>query len=200
MKKLSDKIIKKSIANKAAEIIFEEGVSDYLFAKKKAAKTLNYDDHKILPSNIDIDQALKSYQNLKSLFRINEEEFALLKKVALEFMNIFKDFHPHVSGPLASGKYIQNQKLLINLYSDDTKEIEYKLFDNQLSFEIESTESNPHLIEKYLIYFQDIAINLSVYFEQYLFVNKKESIMSGKGITIEQFKKVELSVDPICNI
>ena len=38
MKKISDKIIKKSIANKAAEIIFEEGVSDYLFAKKKAAK------------------------------------------------------------------------------------------------------------------------------------------------------------------
>ena len=200
MKKISDKIIKKSIANKAAEIIFEEGVSDYLFAKKKAAKTLNFNDQKILPSNHDIDQALTAYQNLKSLSDINGEEFALLKKIALEFMFIFKDFHPHINGPLASGKYIQNQKILIYLYSDDTKEIEYKLLNNNISFEIEPKETNPHLIEKYLIYFHDVALNLSVYFEQYLFVNKKESIMTGKGLTIEQFKKVELFVDPLCNI
>lgn len=35
MKKLSDQHVKKHIASMAAEIILEEGVSDYLYAKKK---------------------------------------------------------------------------------------------------------------------------------------------------------------------
>ena len=37
---MSSKNIKVSVANLAAQLILEEGIKDYLFAKKKAAKSL----------------------------------------------------------------------------------------------------------------------------------------------------------------
>ena len=58
------KISRLSIAHKAAEIIMEEGVTDYLFAKKKAAKYLGCLNNQTLPSNKQIDEAIKEYQNI----------------------------------------------------------------------------------------------------------------------------------------
>ena len=37
---MSSKNIKLSVANLAAQLIMEEGIKDYLYAKKKAAKSL----------------------------------------------------------------------------------------------------------------------------------------------------------------
>ena len=52
------------IAKRAAEIIMEEGITDYQFAKKKAAKYLDYQSSDFLPSNDEIDTALKEYQKI----------------------------------------------------------------------------------------------------------------------------------------
>ena len=52
------------VAARAAEIIMEEGITDYLFAKKKAAKYLGLLSSDRLPSNHEIDLALKDYQNI----------------------------------------------------------------------------------------------------------------------------------------
>ena len=73
MKKLSDQHVKKHIASMAAEIILEEGVSDYLYAKKKAAKYLNYTSYQTLPSNNEIDEAIREHQ--ATFPTINAEDF-----------------------------------------------------------------------------------------------------------------------------
>ncbi|MBT6250953.1 MAG: hypothetical protein HOI81_02815, partial [Nitrosomonadales bacterium] len=48
---MSSKNIKISVANLAAQMIMEEGIEDYLFAKKKAAKSLGLNENMSLPSN-----------------------------------------------------------------------------------------------------------------------------------------------------
>ena len=45
------------VARRAAEVIMEEGITDYLFAKKKAAKYLGLLPSENLPSNQEIDNA-----------------------------------------------------------------------------------------------------------------------------------------------
>ena len=47
---MSSKNMKVSVANLAAQMIMEEGIKDYLFAKKKAAKSLGL-KRKSKPSN-----------------------------------------------------------------------------------------------------------------------------------------------------
>ena len=58
------KTIRLSIANKAAEIIMEEGVDDYQYAKKKAVKYLDVNNLDTLPSNDEIDKALLEYGSI----------------------------------------------------------------------------------------------------------------------------------------
>jgi len=79
MKKLSDQHVKKHIASMAAEIIIEEGVSDYLYAKKKAAKHLNYTSYQTLPSNNEIDEAIREYQ--ATFPADNTEDFIFYKEI-----------------------------------------------------------------------------------------------------------------------
>ena len=50
--------MKVSVANLAAQMIMEEGIKDYLFAKKKAAKSLGLNEKASLPTNSQIDKAI----------------------------------------------------------------------------------------------------------------------------------------------
>ena len=112
------------VAARAAEIIMEEGITDYLFAKKKAAKSMGLLTRDNLPSNNEIDNALKNYQN------IFQEQIDLgiikkIKKEALNTMLLFKDFNPHLTGQLLEGLIPKFPKIQINLFTDNIKEVEY---------------------------------------------------------------------------
>ena len=53
-----------TIANLAARMIMEEGVKDYFFAKKKAAKSLGFDENVNLPTNLQIDNAIEEFHKI----------------------------------------------------------------------------------------------------------------------------------------
>ena len=56
------KHIRLQVAHKAAQMMAEEGISDYAFAKRKAAKFFGLDDGDSLPSNEEINDAIKEHQ------------------------------------------------------------------------------------------------------------------------------------------
>ena len=76
------------VARRAAELIMEEGITDYLFAKKKAAKYLGLLTSENLPSNQEIDNALKEYQNIFQE-QVDLEVISKIKKDALNAMILF---------------------------------------------------------------------------------------------------------------
>ena len=102
------------VASRAAEIIMEEGVTDYLFAKKKAAKSLGLLTNDNLPSNHEIDNALKEYRNIFQE-QVDSETIVKIKKEALNIMTLFKDFNPHLTGQLLEGLIPKFPKIQINL-------------------------------------------------------------------------------------
>ena len=61
MSKDHSKTVRLSIAARAAEIIMEEGIDDYQYAKKKAVRYLDLGSLDSLPSNDEIDKALLEY-------------------------------------------------------------------------------------------------------------------------------------------
>jgi hypothetical protein len=123
------------IANRAAEIIMEEGITDYQFAKRKAAKYLDYQSSDFLPSNDEIDSALKEYQKIYQA----DIDVSLLDKIkseAIRVMELFKNFNPHLVGQLIDGLIPKYPVLQINLYTDNMKEIEYLLLNNKIEFDL----------------------------------------------------------------
>ncbi len=186
------KISRLSIAHKAAEIIMEEGVTDYLFAKKKAAKYLGCLNNQTLPSNKQIDEAIKEYQSIY-LDKASPELLRKIKNEALAIMNIFKDFNPHLSGNLLDGVVPRYPKIQINLFSDNLKEIEYILLNKNISFEFNEKTTIEKLTKKKsirqvpLIYMdgKDFPIEIKVFAENDIFSFKKQ-LLKDRGTNIEK--------------
>jgi len=179
-----------SIAHKAAEIIMEEGITDYLFAKKKAAKYLGCINNQSLPSNKQIDEAIKEYQSIY----LDETSPELLEKIkfeALITMKIFKDFNPHLSGHLLDGVIPRYPKIQINLFSDNLKEIEYVLLNENIPFEFNEKTRVEKLTKKKsirlvpVIYLEgkNFPVEIKVYAENDIFKFKKQ-LIKDRGISI----------------
>ena len=53
-----------SIANAAARLMAEDGITDFHLAKKKAARQLGLPDHVAFPDNAEVEAELRIYQRL----------------------------------------------------------------------------------------------------------------------------------------
>ena len=184
------------VASRAAEIIMEEGVTDYLFAKKKAAKSLGLLTSDNLPSNHEIDNALKEYQNIFQE-QVDSETIVKIKKEALNIMTLFKDFNPHLTGQLLEGLIPKFPKIQINLFTDNLKEVEYILLNKNIAFDIKdklyqeklSKKKSTKIIPAFLLEGLWFPIELKVYFENDM-RGKKKNLLSNKGMNIKKIMEL----------
>jgi hypothetical protein len=183
------------VARRAAEVIMEEGITDYLFAKKKAAKYLGLLPSENLPSNQEIDDALKEYQNIFQE-QVDSEIISKIKKEALNTMILFEDFNPHLTGQLLEGLIPKFPKIQINLFTDNIKEVEYTLLNNNIAFDIKDTIYQEKLSKKkstktvpaFILEGLWFPIELKVYFENDI-RSKKNNLLSNKGKNIKAIKE-----------
>ena len=187
------------VASRAAEIIMEEGVTDYLFAKKKAAKSLGLLTSDNLPSNHEIDNALKEYRNIFQE-QVDSETIVKIKKEALNIMTLFKDFNPHLTGQLLEGLIPKFPKIQINLFTDNLKEVEYILLNKNIAFDIKdklyqeklSKKKSTKTIPAFILEGLWFPIELKVYFENDI-RSKKNNLLSNKGMGIKKIKEFDLT-------
>lgn len=187
------------VASRAAEIIMEEGVTDYLFAKRKAAKSLGLLTNDNLPSNHEIDNALKEYQNIFQE-QVDSETIVKIKKEALNIMTLFKDFNPHLTGQLLEGLIPKFPKIQINLFTDNLKEVEYILLNKNIAFDIKdklyqdklSKKKSTKTIPAFILEGLWFPIELKVYFENDI-RSKKNNLLSNKGMGIKKIKEFDLT-------
>ena len=185
------------VAMRAAEVIMEEGVTDYLFAKKKAAKSLGLLTSDNLPSNQEIDNALKEYHNIFQA-QVGLEVISKIKKDALNTMILFEDFNPHLTGQLLEGLIPKFPKIQINLFTDNIKEVEYTLLNKNITFDIKDTiyqeklskKKSTKVIPTFILEGVWFPIELKVYFESDI-RSKKNNILSNKGKNIKAIIEFE---------
>lgn len=126
--------LRREIAQLAAKIIAEDGISDYLVAKRKAALRLGARPDKLMPSNHEIEAALSDYQRL---FQGEAQPAALdaLRKTAIEAMVFLKQFEPRLVGPVLTGSATRHSEIALHLYSDSVEDIGFFLGDHGVPFE-----------------------------------------------------------------
>lgn len=125
--------IRNLLAQHAAKLMLEEGIADFGFAKKKAARQLNITGRQALPSNLEIRQALESLSLM--FFPDQEAQMTTLRHEALAVMEYFSDFSPHLAGWIAGKTLLANCPIEIHLFADSSKEVEILLLNKGIVFE-----------------------------------------------------------------
>lgn len=125
-------LMREQLAHHAARLMAEDGITDYAFAKRKAARQLGAADTQHMPSNDEIDAALHSY---RMLYQQDSHPGILrqLREQALVTMRLLQPFHPYLTGSVLNGTAGAQSDINLVVYSDDEKAVMiYLLKHNQV--------------------------------------------------------------------
>lgn len=127
-------LMREQLAHHAARLIAEDGITDFAFAKRKAARQLGASDTQHLPSNQEVDEALSSY---RALYQQHSHPDILhqLRKEALDTMRLLEAFQPYLTGSVLNGSAGKLSDINLMLFSDDTKAVLLFLLKHNIEFE-----------------------------------------------------------------
>jgi len=126
--------LREQIAQLAARLIAEDGVDDWGLAKKKAARMLGLADAHCLPTNVELEAALIEHQRI-FYEDAQREELHWLRSQAIDLMDLFERFDPHLAGPVLSGAIGKYPTIHLHLYSDDEKAVEWFLMNQAIPYD-----------------------------------------------------------------
>jgi hypothetical protein len=127
-------LMREQLAHHAARLMAEDGITDYAFAKRKAARQMGAVDTKHMPSNDEVDAALHSYRSLYQQDR-HPDILRQLREQALGTMHMLKPFHPYLTGSVLSGNAGTQSDINLVIYSDDEKAVMMYLLGHNQIFE-----------------------------------------------------------------
>jgi hypothetical protein len=121
------------IAHRAARLMVQDGIEDYAVAKRKAARQAGLTDARQLPTNEEIDAALRTYQTLYGA-DAHRERLQALRSHALEVMRDLERFNPYLTGSVLTGSAGKYADINVQLYTDDVKGVEMFLLDRDIPY------------------------------------------------------------------
>ena len=156
--------VRREVAALAARMMAEDGVTDFGFAKRKAARQLGVADGDALPNNTEIEAELRAWQ---ALYHDDEQDERLfeMRSAAVELMHMLADFRPYLTGSALDGTAGPYSELELELYPESTKEVEIFFLGKGLEYEHrEPRRPAPGLPEAVLTFdWNDVPVKLSLF-------------------------------------
>ena len=128
------------IAQVAARLILEHGITDWSLAKRKAARQLMLSERDGLPGDDEVEAALTEHQALYG----GDEHAATLRaqrEEALRWMRRLADFNPRLVGGVAAGWAGEYNDIRLELIADDQKAVELVLINAEVSYRVDPMRS-----------------------------------------------------------
>lgn len=127
-------LMREQLAQQAAKLMAEGEITDFAFAKRKAARQLGASDTHHLPSNQEVEEALHSY---RALYQQDSHPGILrqLQEEALVTMRLLEPFHPYLTGSVLNGTAGEHSDINLMLFSDDAKAVLLFLLKHDIEFE-----------------------------------------------------------------
>ncbi len=127
-----------AIAVHAARLMAQDGIEDYGLAKRKAARQLGIPESGRLPTNDEIEVALREYQGIyqgdAQALRVRE-----LRLHAARVMRELAAFDPHLTGSVLSGIAGPYAGIRLQLFTDNIKAVELLLIDRGIAYKTTQT-------------------------------------------------------------
>ena len=183
--------LKQEVIKLAAELMYFDGVKEYLTAKRMASKQLGVD---IFPSNAEIRDAVDQLAELHEPNR--GENLHQMRRVALEMMELLEAFHPRLIGSVLTGIIKSTSDIDLHVFADEYEEIMRVLDEHGLEYDFEMVTARknneirdfPHVY----VYKDRHTIELSIYELSKMRVRQRSSI-TGKPMeyaTIAKLRKI----------
>jgi hypothetical protein len=160
---------KQEIAAAAARMIAEEGL-DYGSAKRKAFALLTggrdaRTHRQALPSNEDLEEALRDYQQL---YQSDSQPARLraLRQKALALMILLRDFSPTVTGAIANGTAGEFSDIHLHCFADNAKDLGIFLLNQGMAVDADTlphAQSGREAVEALAIQWQGELAVIAVY-------------------------------------
>jgi hypothetical protein len=123
------------IADLAARLIAEHGLSDWSLAKRKAVRQLMLPERTALPGDDEIEAALAAHHALFG----GEAHAASLRgqrEEALRWLRALDAFTPALVGGVAAGWATAHSDIRIELVADDAKSVELALINGKVAYRV----------------------------------------------------------------
>jgi hypothetical protein len=121
------------IAYLAARLMAEDGIEEYALAKRKAARQAGLPDTRELPTNEEIDEALRAY---RQIYQAEEHRSRLraLRETAARAMRELARFNPYLTGSVLNGNAGRYADINLQLFTDNEKAVELFLIDRGIPY------------------------------------------------------------------
>lgn len=155
--------LRRNIASQAARLIAEEGIEDYAFAKRKAARRLGVPE-KDLPSNAEVEAALREWRAIFS-DEDDAERLLRLRAAALEVLRLLAPFRPYVTGAVIDGLVDAFSEVEVEVYADSAKDVEIFLLGKDVPYEHREVRSSGHDAPEAILVFEcdDVPVKLYIH-------------------------------------
>jgi hypothetical protein len=121
------------IAQTAARLIAEHGLTDWALAKRKAARQLMLPDSAPFPSNDEIEIALATYHTLFDA-EAHDASLRAQREEALTWMRRLAAWDPLLVGGVAAGWATAHSDIRLELVADDAKAVEIALANDGVRY------------------------------------------------------------------
>lgn len=121
------------VAEEAARIMREQGIRDYLVAKRKAADRLGVVDRHALPANHEIAEAMAQQQRLFGGVA-HHDNVRELREIALRAMRLLQRFNPRLVGPVLAGTAEAHTDVSLHLFAPTPEEVAFMLIEQGLRY------------------------------------------------------------------
>lgn len=121
------------IAAEAARIMVTQSQFNYRIAKQKAAERLRINSGVAMPSNAEVESALRAYQ----AFYGGQQHSSHLRKLrskALTVMRVLQVFRPRLVGPVLDGTADEHARVSLHVFNDPPDAVALHLLDNKMVF------------------------------------------------------------------
>jgi hypothetical protein len=158
--------LRERIAHLAARIMAEDGVDDFGYAKRKAARQAGARDAKVMPDNQEIEQALAAY---RSLYQSQDHPALLrgLREQALTVMQMLERFNPHLTGSVLSGVAGRYSDVELQLFAESAKEVEIYLLNAGVRYRAAQSRvyvnNDERVVPTFIFEHEGIEVRLSVF-------------------------------------
>ena len=127
--------LRRALAQEAARLMFEHGVDDYGFAKRKAAERLGATEYAVLPKNSEIDAALAEYQRLFAA-DTHADTLAEQRRAAVDAMQLLGQFEPRLVGPVLTGTATPHQEISLHVFADPAEAVTLRLLEDRIPYRV----------------------------------------------------------------
>lgn len=121
------------IAHFAARLMAQDGIEDYALAKRKAARQAGAPQTRDLPTNEEIDVALRTYQTIYH-HEEHRDRLRELRGIAVRAMRELTQFNPYLTGSVLNGNAGKYADINLQLFVDNAKAVELYLIDRGVPY------------------------------------------------------------------